>query len=274
MNLLDKYVVSHRIRKPLGYAVLAGGVNLVAGGIAILFLDWQGVGFSDIAFAVASGLLLALDLVLYYVILSKDDVSELIDIEYVSPVLTALLAWIFLGEMVGLAAAACIAIIVLGALLLAKSKDGIWKRKNAGVLILILLAIATYEFLIKMSTTRLGLMQGIALNQFALGAGVMVLLLSRKVRKDAVRALHLWPWALLTESFTIGAIATTYIAMAGMKAAIVSSILAIQPLLVLVLEQLADRSVGKMQHDHNLALKIAAAALIVVGVIFLTLTAG
>ena len=75
-NILDKYVIVHKVKNPLSFAVVAAVVNIVIGLVLAVFLDWSGVSFMDYLYPVIAGFLLGLQFYFYFLILQKEDVSH------------------------------------------------------------------------------------------------------------------------------------------------------------------------------------------------------
>ena len=96
-------------------------------------------------------------------------------------------------------------------------------------------------------------------------------LFNKNIRLGFPRELKNIKWALLTESLTFLGILTTYFAMAGLPATIVSSLAAIQPFAVLVLEYLAIKIGININLENNFSKKIIPILLIVIGAILLYL---
>ena len=68
VNVFDKYLVSHKVKYPLGYAMLAGFFYLLFGGILALFLDWDAITIEALLWPLLAGGLLGLQLYFYYIL--------------------------------------------------------------------------------------------------------------------------------------------------------------------------------------------------------------
>jgi len=102
MNSLDKYVISHKVKKPFGFAIVAGLVNLIFGVVFSLFLQWKNISLGSLIFPVLAGIMFGCQLVIYYLIIQKEDISKVIGIIYLYPLLVALLSFLFLSEVISL----------------------------------------------------------------------------------------------------------------------------------------------------------------------------
>lgn len=271
MNILDKTVVSNKVKNPLSFAVVAGLANLLLGITLALFLKWDNVSARDCLFPVISGLILGTSFFVYYKILDREDVSDLIGFIYFYPIIIALLSFLFLREILPLVGYLGVALILSGVLVL--SFKGKQTRTSIGfvVIFILILMTALYEFSIKIATTSLPEMNGAAITSIFVGLATLPGLFNKNIRSHFPKELKNLGWSLMIESFTLVGILTTYFAMAGLQATTVSSIAASQPLTVLILESAANKMGLKISQDTNYAQKAFPIILIVLGVLLLSL---
>src|SRR5437016_1194511 len=85
MNVLDKFVISQKVKNALSFAAVAGIVNILYGFILALSLDWSNVGFEAMLCPVVTGALLGLQFYVYFIILQREDVSHFIGLMFVYP---------------------------------------------------------------------------------------------------------------------------------------------------------------------------------------------
>ena len=267
MNILDKYVIANKVKRALGYAVVAGIVNLFLGIVLALFIDWSGMTAKDLLFPAIAGILLGLQLCFYFLILQKEDVSNLIGLIYTYPILIALLSYLFLNELLSLTAYIGIAITLAGTVVLSVRIRKVGLLVGSWIAIMVLL-VAFYEFFVKVATINIPEMNGIAVNIIFTGLTVMPLLLNRKTRNGFLSELKNIKWALLNESLTFSAVFVTYFAMAGLSATIVATIGTLQPIIVVFLERIVNFFTGNMTKEKLLP-KLLPIGMIVIGVILL-----
>jgi drug/metabolite transporter (DMT)-like permease len=137
---------------------------------------------------------------------------------------------------------------------------------------LLIIIVAINEFLIKIFTNTMPELNGIAINAiFVCVPSFIGIIFYKKLRKEFYSEFKNIKWAFLSEIFTFGGIATLYLAMVGLSATIVSSIAAIQPLVLLGFERIAQKLFGKITKDKLILPKLIAIILIVLGVILLYL---
>lgn len=269
VNILDKFVISHKVKNPLSFAVVAGIVALMIGVILSLFLDWKGIVLTSLIFPAAAGIIFGFQYFLYYYILNKEDVSDIIGFEYSYPILVAILSFLFLNEILSLISYLGISLILFGAIMLSLKKKKIKFKISLWILIIFVAIIALYEFFVKISTTNLPEWNGIAISNICLGFTILLGLFNKKIRGKFLTELKNIKWAMLNESLTFLGIVTLFFAMAGLPATIVSSIAATQPFAVLILEFLANKIGMNISVDTNFRKKIIPIFMIVAGVVLI-----
>ncbi len=272
MNVLDKYIVSKRVRNPLSYAPISAFAASSFGVVLAFFLDWRGIGLADLFFPALAGILIGLQYYVYYFVLKEEDVSHVIGLLYLYPVFIALLSYIFLGELLSGTGYIGAALCVIGAVLLSLKLNKHATKHHILRIAELIVFVTLYEFFIKIATFTVPVAHGIAINNIVIGLVVFPLLLHKKTRQGFRRELRNVSWAYLAESTLFLAVVFTYLAMARLPVTVVSSIGAIQPLAVLGIERLfALRTTGLVK-ERSLASKIIPICLIVVGVALLYLS--
>jgi len=272
MDLIDEYVIDNKSRYPLGFAFFVGMANVLLGIILALFLHWDSFSIRDYWPSAVSGFFLGMQFLLYFWMLKKDDVSNVIGFSYFYPVIVSVLSFLFLHEVLTISIYLGMALIMFGIALIYLRTV---KKKLHIVFWIILsyaLSIAFYEFFIKVATTKVAEINGLAVNSIFLGLAIFPLVFSRKRRSEIayeVRNIH---WALLSEMFTISAVFGTYIAMKNLPATIVSSLQATEPLLVLAFEKIANKRGVLNSQDKNFFNKLIAIILITAGVAIMYIT--
>ncbi|MBI2630466.1 DMT family transporter [Candidatus Pacearchaeota archaeon] len=271
MNILDKYVVSCKAKSPLSYSALAGLVNLLIGIVLAVFISWEGIAINNLLYSAIAGILLGSQFFFYYIFLKEEDASNLVGLIYVYPVFVALLSFLFLNEILPLISYFGICLILTGVLLLSLRMKKIKMKVSLWIVSVMIVVVALYEFFIKISTNNIPEINGMAINSIFLGLTVLCILFHKKTRKLFPSELRNFGWAVFTEILTFFAVFTTYLAMAGLEATIVSSAAAIQPLAALIFERIASRFKEEMTRDKNLWPKLIGICLIISGVILLYL---
>jgi len=270
MSILDKYVVSRKAKHPLSYGAIAAFAQLVLAAIIALFLDWRGIDTTGAVLAAFAGVFLGFQFFSYFVLLKTEDTSDVTGLAYVYPILVAMLSYIFLGEELLLLGYCAVVLVIIGAVLLSSRWPEL-RGKRLLLFIQFVIAIALTEFMVKLASGRIGEWQGLVISSLALAFTVLVpLMLMSSVRRRISAEIVNIRYALPVEALTLAAVFSTYLAMAGLPATVVSALGATQPLGVLVLEGIVLRNGGHLT-KHALRKKIAPILLIVIGVAMLYL---
>lgn len=272
MDILDKYIVVHKVKKPLGFAVNAALVNMLFGIILALSIGWDGISMTDLIYPAITGTIAGAMFYLTYVVVQKEDASHITGLVYTYPVIVALLSIFILNERLSILGYLGFFMVLAGILTISIRLKQIKLKTSLWLILTLILVTAIWEFLIKVLTNHVPVWNGFAISSIFNGiVAFAVILFFRNVRKDFVSEIKTFNWAFLTEMFTIFGSLALYFAMAGLQATVVSSIAAIQPLAVLFYERIVDGIFGKMSRDHLLLPKLGAILLIVIGVVLLSI---
>lgn len=272
MTIVDKYITRHKVRKPLGFAVVVGVAEIVIGSIIALFVSWKGVSAGDLWTAIIPGILYGATIFFYYLILKNEEVSSFVGIIYTYPLVVALFSFIFLKEVLSLVGYAGVALIIMGVLALSLKMKRLKLKSELLMLIIMILVIAATELMIKVTTTKMPEMNGTAITVMFSGFASLFGLFSSKIRKGFVSELKNIKWTAITEGLFIFAVLTLYLAMDGLPATVVSSIAAIEPLAVLMLESFVNKHIGSMAAKGAFRKKVIPLSMIVAGIALLYIT--
>ena len=132
------------------------------------------------------------------------------------------------------------------------------------------------EFLTKVATQDLPPLSTASLSVASFGFVLVCCIVASSTRTGMFEEVVNWKWALLSESLTTTSLLLMSVAMAGLDAATVSSLAAIQPMLVVILEfvlgvarpNCTTRGVGCC-----LLLKVVPILAVLVGVVLLSMSA-
>lgn len=274
LNVVDKYIISKHVKHILGYSVISGLLIAIFGFGLALFLDWSGVTLKSIIFPIITGLLSAVTIYLYYYVISKADVSSVIGLNYLYPLIVFLLSFIFLSEKITLLGYFAALLMVTGAVLISLRFNKLEHRSLLMLMLLLAFVGGVCEFLIKIGTNNLAALNAVAIHQITAGLVVSLGLFKGKIREGFFSELKNIRFALLSEIITFFAVLTIFLAMSGLKATIVSAVAAIQPMAVLFFESIAHRLFGGIINETSWVQKTIAITLIVVGVVLLSLSEG
>lgn len=270
MNTFDKYVVSHRIKDSIGYAAVAGLVNVILGLVLIFILDWSNVTAYSLLFPILAGIFSGACYYFYFYIMRSSDASYLIGFAYLFPIVVAVLSFLFLHERLPTVSYLAALVILTGVILLSVRAKKIKLTILIVPLVVYILLLGGYEFFVKVSTLDLSFMQGVALTTLSAGILILLGLFTKRVRVGFFKELKHIRLAFISEFFTLIAVLSLYFAMSILPATVVTSIAATQPLAVLIFERIAHRRFGRMTQDQALLPKLGAVLLIVIGVVVLS----
>jgi drug/metabolite transporter (DMT)-like permease len=270
MNVVDKYIVAHRTKNALGFSALAAIANSIIGIVFALFLNWNGYSFSDFIIPMIVGTLMGTTYFLYFLIIKKEDVSNLTGLVFIYPVLVGFLSFLFLHEVLPLISYLGMILILAGVIMLSVRMKHLKISISLWTIALLVIIVAADEFMIKIFTNTMPELNGIAVNSiFICLPSILGIIFYKKLRVGFISEIKNIRWAFLSELFTFGGIMTLYLAMVGLSATIVSSIAALQPLALLGFERIAQKIFGKMTKDKLILPKLIAIVLIVVGIILI-----
>lgn len=274
VNVFDKYVVSHKVKYPLGFSIIAGFFYLLFGAIIALFLDWSDTSKIEMLWPALAGGLLGIQLYFYYFVSKKADVSYVLGIYYLYPLLVALLSFLFLNEVISLVGYLGVGFTLLGVIIMSVRVKKMKFTLSLWMLGVMIITGAFSEFFVKVATNDLSLWHNLAINNLAMGAVFLPALFLAKLRNQFTRELRNVRFVFVSEIVTFFAILALYLAMQGLPATIVTSLMATQPVFVVIFEHIAHNLFGKMIRDDALRFKLRAIVFVVIGIILLTFAAG
>lgn len=273
MNLVDKYVVDKKVKNPLSFVIISGFINLFIGLVLAIFSDWSlTIAFSDLIFPALAGIIFGLQYYLYFYVISKEDVSNVIGLVYIYPLFIAILSFFFLNEKLSLYGYMGMFLVILGAVMLSTNVNKLKSKILSLGIFFLIVTTALYEFLFKVTTNNLPELNGLAITQIFIGLSIMLGFFNKKIRIGVIEEIKNFKWILFTEILTFLGVITTFYAMAGLPATIVATIAATQPLAVLLFEKLFHIGGIKLSKDKRIMPKLIPISLIVLGVIILSLS--
>jgi len=270
MNVLDKYVVSRKVRDEMGYLIPVGIAHLLFGCIGFLFTEVELLTVAVAWPSIVTGVGASLATYAYIRLLKREDASNIIGLLYIYPIGIAILSALFLQERLTPLGYVGMIIACAGAVLFSLR----WKRLRSQVLLLMVVIIfftMVDEFLVKVATTVVSEITGIALTFFASGASLIVLGIWKQ-QKTSWENICLLRYAFPIELMTFAGLGSLYAAMAVLPATVVASIGTMQPLAVLGFEEIYHRMVPKKSLvQMHWRQKIVPMLLVIVGVMLVML---
>lgn len=156
VNFIDKYIVERAVPDHRAMPVFAGAIGLIVAVIALLLGGGAPLPAQDIAILLLGGVLIIVGAVLYFRAMTQEQASQVIILLQVAPVFVLVLAWLLLGEAIGVQAFIGFWLILAAALGVAlQSGGGKLKLSNSFVLIMLAnLQLAISTIIIRRLTTE------------------------------------------------------------------------------------------------------------------------
>jgi drug/metabolite transporter (DMT)-like permease len=283
VTILDKRLVGSFFPSYHTFSIAFGLLQFPIAAVFFAFVI-PTVGFESgegVLWALASGLLWAVGLSLFFYGLSIEEVSRAAPMQSVTPVITAVIAVVLFGDIVSPTQWAGILVVVGGAVMINLRKvDGRYRIARGRAFVVLLLAAFALgsAFIVSDEATdrlNVGATQGLR----ALGMGVGVLALSARPR-------HISPLIVVLQNRrTVGLMLVAEGIMAPTAALIfvyalsvgsvslVTTVAAVRPLAILVLSLSLSTRYWNVLHEpmdrDTIGLKVVATLLIVGGVVTL-----
>ena len=285
VSVLDKRLLAHLFPSAQSFNVAFG--LLQAPISALLFaVVVPTVGFdggAGIPWAIASGLLWAGGITLFFHGLRLEEVSRATPIQMTAPIFTALLAVTFLGESLNALQWVAIVVVVLGgATVTVRPELGWFRIANRRALVILLGAsfVMGVAFVVsKEATNQMNVWAIQAFRAASMGAGVLALQGRRQALREARRMLgdrRAMGTLVLTEGIMAPIAAFMFVVALSLgPVSLVSAVSSSRPLIVLgasaALSTRFWNVLGERLDRRTLGIKLASTVLIVGGVAVLAL---
>jgi drug/metabolite transporter (DMT)-like permease len=271
VNIFDKYVVSYRIKRPLGISALSFIPLSIVGLILVFFSNWTNTSPRDLISPIIGGVMVGVQYFVYYWTMRREDASSFSGMTYFYPVIVALMSFLILNERLGLISYIGLAVVTFGVVKLSMNSAASKSKSFFGFFLILIniLLIAVYEFSAKITTTNLPIINGIAVTTLVSGLAIIPFIGFKNIRKDFFFEMRNLKWVFAAEAFTLFATVTLFLALWNLSATIVSAIASVQPLIVLFYERIAEKKLSKISKHRLLFPKLIPIILIILGVIAL-----
>ncbi len=281
--LIDKYVVSKKVKNPYSWTTYISTIRMLFAVIVFFAISIGGVPFYALAAAFLAGVANAIFHFLYFKAVSKTHISEVISLTFSAPIFVAILAVIFLGEQLSLIKFFGILLAVAGALLISVKKDIKLKRFYVGlifwVLMVAILMYATHDVLVRYVSSMMSVWYILVVTSLGFFATTSAFTLRFKKMRKGFIEIFKSPSAmflgLFNETLAVVGSVSFLIAVSLQQVSYVSAFATIVPVLVFVWTFLfsifAPQIISEEITPKILAKKFVAISLIVVGVLIITL---
>ena len=285
VSILDKRLLAHLFPSAQAFNV-AFGVLQAPIAVVLFAIVVPTVGFdggAGIPWAIASGLLWAGGITLFFHGLRLEEVSRATPIQMTAPIFTALLAVAFLGESLNVLQWVAIMVVVLGGAVVTVRPELGWFRiahRRALVILLGASLVMGVAFVVsKEATNHMNVWAIQAFRAASMGAGVLALQARANALREARRMLgdrRAMGTLVLTEGIMAPTAAFMFVVALSLgPVSLVSAVSSSRPLIVLGFSALLSTGLWNMLNEpldrRTLGLKLVSTVLIVAGVAVLAL---
>ncbi len=150
VNIVDKYVLTNWIKKPIAAVITYGLISLAASLLIYIFHGFAELSYFNIFLALIAGILAMLMAIFYFKAVKIEEISRVMPLFLLSPLFIMVFALIFLGEALRLVEYLGVFMIVLGAILISsRNPFKISLGKSFWFMILSVLSISAHNILLK-----------------------------------------------------------------------------------------------------------------------------
>jgi len=150
VSIVDKYVLSSWIKKPIVAVIIYTFVSLVTSLLIFIFRGFSELSYFNIFLAFVGGVFVVLMAVFYFKAVQIEEISRVVPLFFLSPLFIMLFAAIFLNEALTPLKYLGVVIMVLGAILISlKSFSKISLGKAFWFIMVSVLSISIYSILLK-----------------------------------------------------------------------------------------------------------------------------
>ena len=285
VSALDKILIQRFVTNPRAFIVLVGLIQFGLAAVVLPFAKFSGYGLDTALISCLSGFLAGIYLVLMFWVMRMQDVSRVVPITSTHPIFVAILAQVFLGEVISVLAWAGIVVTVGGAALMSfgpttrRSERGQSQWVPFALLMVSSLAFGLSQYLTKVVADDIDVWSMFVWRGIGLGTACVGIMVRRSMFPDLVRAIR-DPVAISLAVFTEGllvlvAVILQLLAIYSGPVSLAVTVMAIRPLFVFILGILLSLGVSRVLDEplegRILATKMAAIAMTVGGIIAVTL---
>lgn len=267
LNIIDKSLISHKIKNIYVYIGTQGVLYILFGVFFFLVSDWTGVSFKGYLYPIILGIIYGTQALVYFYLITKEDASRVIGLIYVYPIIVALLSYIFLNEKLVIWSYLGMILTIIGGLCLITTKIKASKRTLFFVFLIILIT-GFVEFLVKVLTTQINNLNLIALDYMSFG-----LILSLAIFKSKENIIpefnNIKYYVLLNEIIALSAFICLVFALDSLPATIAVSVFATQPAFTLFFENIVNNRLKIVDETGFQIKKVIGIILVVAGTIII-----
>lgn len=122
VSIIDKYVLTKWVRKPIVPIMILGIVGLIASVLIYLFHGLSTLSYLNIVLAFVAGIFYILMSIFYFKAVKLEEISRVVPLFYLTPLFVLILAAIFLGETFTSIKYLGIFLLIIGAILISSKE--------------------------------------------------------------------------------------------------------------------------------------------------------
>lgn len=278
VNILDKYVLDKFSRNPMIPVLLLAIFNLLPCGLILGLRGVPRLSLENSLLIVAAGGAIFYMAYFYFKAAALEEISRVVPLLFLSPMFTAVLAFVFLGESFTLPKYLGVAAVILGALLVSSRFPlRIQVRPHLWLMLLSAVSTSVHYVLAKYLLTSTDYWSVFALTRLVMS--VVAIPLFFRHSRDLTHTLKKHSWKVagvmaLDQYIALSAILILFKAASGGPISLVMALSSVQPFFVLlfaVLLSLFWPQLIKEEIARSTVLqKLAAIALMFIGVLLIT----
>ena len=276
-NVFDKFLIEKRISNCFSLALIIGWLELISALIVLFFVPFNGLTIKLTSLGVLSGIIYGAAYFLYYYSISLEEVSRVISVYYITPIIVMVLARVFLAESLPVWKYAGAIVAVIGAVLIGLRKIELKLnfRKAFWLSLLTCFVWATVNIIQKYLLEHLSFWNVFTLQSFGLSAMLTTALFSSSVRSHLKHIVHNLHIIWIPEVLNVTAIVIYLSAVAKTEVSKISPMGSLQPLYLLIFMLLMSKYVPNLLREEftrkTLIIKIVAVIMIVTGALLVAL---
>ena len=285
VSALDKILIQRFVPNPRAFIVLVGLIQVGLVVVVLPFATFSGYGWDIALISCVSGFLAGIYLVLMFWVMRMQDVSRVVPITSTYPIFVAILAQVFLGEIISVLAWVGILVTVGGATLMSfgptqrRSERGQNQWIPFALLVASSLAFGLSQYLTKVVADDIDVWSLFVWRGIGVGIACVGIMIRKSMFPDLVRAIRdpaAIGLAVLTEGVLVMvAVILQLQAIYSGPVSLAVTVMAIRPLFVFILGIALSLGVSRVLDEplegRILAVKLAAIAMTVGGIIAVTL---
>ncbi|NOR14510.1 MAG: EamA family transporter [Candidatus Aminicenantes bacterium] len=278
VNILDKYVLDKFAKNPVVPILLLGIFNLLPCGLILAIRGIPRLSLQNSLLIVVAGVAIFYMAYFYFKAAALEEISRVVPLLFLSPLFTAVLAFIFLDETFTYQKYLGVFAVILGALLVSSRFPlAIRISRPLWFMIISALSISVHYVLAKYLLGFADYWSVFALTRLVMSAATIPLFFRHASDLKSTLEKHSWKVVgvmALDQYIALGAILLLFVAAAGGPISLVMAVASIQPFFVLLFTVLLSLFWPQLMKEgiarSTVLQKMAAIVLMFAGILLIT----